>query len=334
MPVSETSRPGALVLSLDFELHWGIRDHTPPDAPALRGAREAIRQLLAVFAEREIACTWASVGLLFASTRDEQEAGSPTVRPAYEDKSLDPYRQPVGASEEVAPVHFGASLIEAIRETPRQELATHTFSHFYCGEPGATVEAFRADLEAAQSVSPQPLRSIVFPRNQSGEAFLTVLPEVGIDVYRGNPPGTLWRAEVGETGRQLHRRVLRLADAYLPVEGDTSVVWEEIPRPDGLADVRASRFLRPYSPRLQRLEPLRVRRITKGIEAAAREGRVYHLWWHPHNFGIHLDENLKVLGQIIDAFDRCRQRDGMESLTMAEAADRARAYAGQAPPQA
>ena len=120
----------------------------------------------------------------------------------------------------------------------------------------------------------------------------------------------------------------------LPVEGDPSVVWEEIPRPDGLADVRASRFLRPYSPRLQRLEPLRVRRITKGIEAAAREGRVYHLWWHPHNFGIHLDENLKVLGQIIDAFDRCRQRDGMESLTMAEAADRARAYAGQAPPQA
>lgn len=326
--MSEPQRPGALVLSLDFELHWGLRDHTPADAPSLRGARATVRRLLATFAEREVACTWATVGLLCAQTREMQEAAAPVVRPVYQDARLDPYKETVGANEEADPVHFGAALVEAIRATTRQELATHTFSHFYCGEPGATVEAFRADLEAARYITPEPPRSIVFPRNQCGEAFLDILPEVGIDVYRGNPLGTLWRVEVGETGRQPHRRLLRLADAYLPFEGDTSVGWEEIPHPSGLANVRASQFLRPYVPRLRALEDLRIRRITRGVEAAARQGRIYHLWWHPHNFGTYPDENFAVLSRILDAFERCRELYGMDSLTMADAADRARKYTG------
>jgi hypothetical protein len=320
------------VLSLDFELHWGVRDHIGPGAASLQGAREAVRQLLARFAQRGVACTWATVGLLFAQTRDEQRAASPGLRPAYEDARLDPYAEPVGGGEADAPVHFAASLVEAIRRTARQELATHTFSHFYCGEPGATVDAFRADLDAAQRISPEPLRSLVFPRNQSAAPFLAVLPEAGIDVYRGNPLGDLWRAEDGASGRQWRRRLVRLADTYLPLAGDDTVPWESVLRPDGLADVRASRFLRPYSPRLRALEPLRVRRIVRGMEAAARQGGIYHLWWHPHNFGTHLDANLRVLDQVLDAFDRLRDAHGMASLTMAEAADRARELTGAAVP--
>ena len=322
--VSTPRPPGALVLSLDFELHWGVRDHTRSDDPSLGGGREAVRRLLARFTEREVACTWATVGLLFARTRDEQRASWPGRRPPYGDTRLDPYEEAVGEGEADDPVHFAASLVETIRRTPRQELATHTFSHFYCGEPGATVEAFRADLEAAQQISPEPLRSIVFPRNQSAAPFLAVLPDVGLDVYRGNPPGDLWRAESGAAGRQWRRRLSRLVDTYVPLAGDDTVSWESVPRPDGLADVRASRFLRPYSPRLRSLEPLRVRRIVRGLEAAAHRGRIYHLWWHPHNFGTHLAENLRVLGHILDAFERLRDECGMESLTMAEAADRAR----------
>lgn len=322
------SLPGALVLSLDFELHWGVRDHHAPDGPyrvPLLGARTAVERTLDVLAAYDVAATWATVGFLFARNRAALEAASPTERPAYADARLDPYPEPVGADEADDPLHYAPSLIERIRVTPRQELATHTFSHFYCGEPGATPEAFRADLQAAQQIAGggAPLRSIVFPRNQSEAAFVAVLPEVGIDVYRGNPPGTLWEAD-GAASRHPLRRVGRLVDTYLPVGGDDTVGWDSVLEAGGMANVRASRFLRPYSPRLAPLETLRLRRITASLSRAARQRRLYHLWWHPHNFGQHLEENLGVLRRVLDAFAELREREGMASLSMAEVADQAR----------
>src|ERR1700686_2907278 len=43
---------GAFVISLDFELHWGVRDHERPNGPYgpnLLGARKAIPRLLELF---------------------------------------------------------------------------------------------------------------------------------------------------------------------------------------------------------------------------------------------------------------------------------------------
>lgn len=326
--------PGALVLSLDFELHWGVRDHAAADGPYranLLGARAAVERTLDLFADYEIAATWATVGFLFARSRDELNAFNPALRPAYADSRLDPYTEGVGQDEADDPLHFAPSLIERIRQTPRQELATHTFAHYYCGEPGASPATFAADLEAAQRIAARDgnaLRSIVFPRNQSGAAYVRLLPEVGIDVYRGNPPGRLWRVEEGEAGRHPLRRIGRLLDTYVPVDGDDTVAWSSVPEAEGLANVRASRFLRPYSPRLAAIEPLRRRRMIQSLERAARHCRIYHLWWHPHNFGVHLDENLDTLRRILDAFAGLREREGMASLTMAEVADRARAVVG------
>ena len=68
--------PGVLVISLDFELHWGVRDLTPVDGPYrgnLLGAREAVPRMLELFERFEFGATWATVGFLFASTRDELE---------------------------------------------------------------------------------------------------------------------------------------------------------------------------------------------------------------------------------------------------------------------
>ena len=48
------------------------------------------------------------------------------------------------------------------------------------------------------------------------------------------------------------------------------------------------------------LEPLRMRRILSDLTHAAKKGLVYHLWWHPHNFGDHMDENLVFLKKILD----------------------------------
>ena len=70
-------RPGALVISLDFELHWGVRDHVARgDAlyQRLPEARHAVEDMLTLFGARHIRATWATVGFLFASNRRELEA--------------------------------------------------------------------------------------------------------------------------------------------------------------------------------------------------------------------------------------------------------------------
>ena len=66
----------------------------------------------------------------------------PRIAPGYTDPNLDPYAEPVGRDETDDPLHFGSSLIERIAERGEHEIASHTWSHYYCMEPGATPAAF------------------------------------------------------------------------------------------------------------------------------------------------------------------------------------------------
>jgi hypothetical protein len=69
------------------------------------------------------------------------------------------------------------------------------------------------------------------------------------------------------------------------------------------------------------LERLRLWRITSAMETAARRRTLFHLWWHPHNFGVDLQENLAFLRDILDHFRTLQDRYGMRSMTMAALAD-------------
>jgi hypothetical protein len=113
---------------------------------------------------------------------------------------------------------------------------------------------------------------------------------------------------------------VRLADLYVPA-GSRPTAWSELARPDGLCDVRATFFLRPAG--ANPMEGLRLRRIASTLRSAAQTGRVVHLWWHPHNFGRDAEASLAFLEHILRVFDECRDRHGMESLSMVEAAERA-----------
>lgn len=316
------------VVSLDFELHWGVRDVRSLDEyrAHLLGVRRAVPRILELFVEHGVHATWATVGLVFARDRAEIDAFAPADRPRYVRAALDPYAamaREVGVDENDDPFHFGASLVEAIRRTPHQEIGTHTFSHYYCNEPGQTEATFRADLAAAARIAAArgiSLESIVFPRNQVNRAYLGACRDAGLRAYRGNPPSALYE------GDRWWQRIGRLVDAYLPVAGDTS--WTPAPTRTEPIDIPASRFLRPYAPRARLLEPLRLHRLLRDLRRAARGGRVFHLWWHPHNFGVHLDENLAVLRRVLQEVVRLRIDEGLRCLSMGELA---RELAGEAP---
>lgn len=327
--MTEGRAGSALVISLDFELHWGVTERVRGEDhhynEHLHGARNAVVEMLGLFRECGIHATWATVGMLFARGQKDLNAFKPAIQPQYEREAVDTYRIPVKKSEQEDPLHFAPSLIQQILSTPGQEIACHTFCHFYCDEPGQDVDAFRADLAAAKDIAARDgvtLYSLVFPRNQILEQYLPAVRDAGITSYRGNPPGAMYHLPHSMWKRNLVR-VVRLADSFVNITGQHTVPWSYIASGE-LADVRASHFLRPYSRKLQWLEPLRRWRVKAGLRAAARRGEVYHLWWHPHNFGANLEDNLAALKSILKEFHRLRDMYGMQSLTMAEVTKKAR----------
>lgn len=131
---------GIFVISLDFELMWGIRyeRNVPGYRANILGVRQAIPAMLNLFREYEIHATWAAVGLLFFSNKADMVRGSPQVKPAYENSERSSHNdmEAVGPDESHDPYHFGYSLIQMVRGFPGQEIGSHTFSHYYCLEPG------------------------------------------------------------------------------------------------------------------------------------------------------------------------------------------------------
>jgi hypothetical protein len=314
---------GAFVISLDFELLWGVRDQrTVTDYGAnILGVRQVVPALLDLFAERNIACTWATVGLLFFATNTAMRTALPARKPRYTNARISSYHylNEIGADEERDPYYYGLSLIRRILDYPAQEIGTHTFSHFYCLEEGGDIEAFRADLEAARTAAAPlgiKLASIAFPRNQIAPTHLSVCREFGLRAFRGNE--RVWFHRARSEAEQTHLvRASRLLDSYLPIGGSHD---HEPALVDGMVNIPASRFLRPVG-KSAVLERLRLRRITSAMETAARCRRLFHLWWHPHNFGVDLQENLTFLRDILDCFRSLQERYGMRSMTMAAVAN-------------
>jgi peptidoglycan/xylan/chitin deacetylase (PgdA/CDA1 family) len=314
------------VISLDFELYWGVR-HLPSVRryfPNLIGARMAIPALLDLFSEFGIHATWATVGFLFCNqTRTLLKFAPSHHRPEYENRVLSPYHDlpPEGATETPESVFFAPSLIRLIANTAHQEIATHSFSHYYCLEKGQEIEAFREDLLAARAAAQAlglELRSMVFPKNQCKDEFLTVCTEVGILSYRGNPRSWLYRAAADENQGYV-KRLGRLFDTYLPL-GPRNCYPVPYRSEDLPINLRGSRFLRPYSPLFRIFEPLRLLRIKRDLTEAAKKQLFYHLWWHPHNFGANTAANLAFLRKILEHYRSLNALYGMESLNMGEMA--------------
>jgi hypothetical protein len=82
--------------------------------------------------------------------------------------------------------------------------------------------------------------------------------------------------------------------------------------------IPASRFLRPYAKKLAFLDSLKLYRIKKEMLHAAKEGKLFHLWWHPHNFGCYQDENFAGLIQILNYYKELNEKYGFISLSMCE----------------
>jgi hypothetical protein len=311
-----------LVVSLDFELYWGVRDRSDLASYAvnLRGAREVVKRLVELFVESDVHATWATVGALFCKNYDELQFCLPARRPSYRNAALSPYYDLPRSHtcERDEPLRYAGSLVDLIKSAPGQEIATHTFSHYYCLEEGQTPEDFAADLDAAGRAAELRgvrLESIVFPRNQVNAAYLRLCRAAGLVAFRGG--GEDWRDAPGGAV-SLGRRLGRLVDAYLPLGPPTGRTVQLTS--DGLVDVKASRFFRPRAQRLRGVESLKIQRLISELRTAGERSQIYHVWWHPHNMGADIQGHVAQVKRVLREFQLLNETLGMRSLSMADVA--------------
>lgn len=308
------------IVSLDFELFWGMQDGwelREYEANVL-GGRKAIPQMLELFRKFGIHATWATVGFLFGRDEEELRRYFPEQLPSYDNAALSAYRcfGCIGGDEQAAPCYYGSSLVEQIAAVPGQEIGSHTFSHYYCREAGQTTAQFRADMEAAKDIGKAngfDLKSVVLPRNQCEPEYTQVLTDLGFHAYRDEEND--WIHEKVKFRPLM--RALRLMDVYIPLTGQGGYTPKI---ENGIVNLVGSRMYKPYFKPLAFMEGLKVRRIKRQMLHAAKNGLTFHLWWHPHNVGVHTDFHMKQLEQIFRYYEELKEKYGMRSLNMGEAA--------------
>lgn len=312
---------GKFVISLDFELHWGAAEKW--DLKVMKGyfdtTRASIPVVLSLFEKYNIHATWATVGFLFAKDKEQLLAFCPKDRPSYKNELLSYYRlidgNEVGNNENDDPYHYAPSLISRIIETPGQELATHTFAHYYCNEPGQTERQFESDIQAAQAIAKEnyglSLRSLVYPRNQFNSVYTQIAYDNAIRVVRTNPDVWFWKS----SSRFIP--IARAFDTVMPISGP--LTYKEKPHAENeMLQLPASRFFRPYVKKEQAIRAMKLKRIEDEMLYAAKNNEVYHLWWHPHNFGYSVDENLADLQHLLLWFAKLNGSYGFTSSSMIE----------------
>jgi peptidoglycan/xylan/chitin deacetylase (PgdA/CDA1 family) len=299
---------GVFTLSLDFELIWGTLDLFGPGQfrKACEYEREVIiDRLLELLIEFEIPATWCIVGHLFLDSCDGKHAE--IVRPLPEWFSHDP-----GTDVNRDPIFYGRDLIDKIRacRVP-QEIGAHSFSHVIFSEESCSRETAASELAACVRVAKEQnlsLKSFVFPRNEVGH--LGLLAEYGFSNYRGPEPSRYDALRLPSS----IKRLTHLADVLTAAEPPVVLPKRE---GDGLYNIPGSMIYFPMHG-LRKHIPVefRVRRARKGLDAAVREKRIFHLWFHPTNLADEPEEMFRGLRLIFEYARDLRQRGLMNYRNM------------------
>ncbi|GGD41016.1 polysaccharide deacetylase family protein [Muriicola marianensis] len=316
---------GQFIISLDFEIHWGVYDALSLDQyrENLLAVPEVIKSIMTLAEEYGVKLTFATVGFLFARNKEEILKFSPGSKPSYQNLALDPYLliDDIGPCENEDSLHYAISIIDKIANSEFHEIGSHTYSHYNCFAHGQSIEQFEADIIAAKSIAESKgieLKSIVFPKNQVLGPYLKVCEKHGFTSFRGNENSILYNDTFGKIKAKFPLfRMLRMVDAYVNISGYHTYQLSMVQK-DGnqILNLPSSRFLRPYLNKFSFLEPLKIRRITKAMEHAARKNEMYHLWWHPHNFGVNIRENLTNLRYIFEKYKELHDKYGFQSESM------------------
>ena len=267
--------------------------------------------------EFDLRATWLVVGHLFlercpanGATRHPE-----IVRPNHAWSRGDWFAHDPGGDEADAPLFFARSLVQSIRAcrgAPGDRRALLLPRHLrrrrlLAGRGRERSRRLRGRGRGRWACAPT---SFSFPRNRVGHE--DALAPRGFRTFRTPEPALV----LDERSGPLVRRLGHLADVLLAREPPVVLPRR---RPDGLIEVPGSMIYFPMHG-LRRFLPvsLRVRRAQKGLRAAVRQGRVFHLWTHPTNLADRTESMFGGLRRILEDVADLRSRDLMEVRTLGE----------------
>ena len=274
---------GTLVMSIDFELRWGVLDIVGKDIDKykenLLSVHENVPWMLKIFQERNIAATWATVGALGCDNWDEFDQVKSSIQPSYKNKALCYDNDFSRIIDPQGELYFAPGLIRKIIETPWQELGTHTFGHIYGTEPDVSYDELKEDLLACKNFLSKKFgyepQSLVYPRNQVIYEEILLEEEI-VTTYRGNESVAYFSADK-QRQQQFFDRAKRLLDAinpYISHAYDIDIVSN--------GNIPSSAIFRIYLPNM--LRKMHLKKLKKNI-INLKSDEVYHIWFHPHNLG-------------------------------------------------
>ena len=321
---------GVLIISLDFELLWGMADHEPLEsAGRFAEVHSIVPRILDLFKKYEIHATWATVGALMAHDDEEFFRFLPETLPEQTEYVLKriglhpSYRTNTVPRDAV----FAPELVKMILDTPGQEVGSHTYTHYYCNLGSSRPEDFRNEIVATNQIASRngiSCKSVVFPRNRFSMGYIATLSKEGIVAFRGHERDS-WLKVFANINWKLFRLFDKL-DNYLPLERNMTYPFEDLRMINKVVNVNSSRFFKPYTKRLSKLETLKRNRFKRELKKAAIKGEIYHIYWHPHNFLEDIEKNIETLEWFLNVFSSMRDRYAMQSCSMAEAAEMYKLY--------
>jgi len=309
---------GKFVISIDTELSWGTFDHGGHIRYRrnFENVRTVVDSLLDLFHKYRVSATWAVVGHLFLdSCKSENGKKHPEMpHPKHSWYPKDWYSLDPCTSLKKDPLWYGRDIVEKIRSaSPQQEIGSHSFSHAIFSDSGCGPEVADAEFSRCQELAKElgiQLTSFVFPRNEVGH--LDLLVKNGFQVYRGIDDAWFY-----EFQNPLLRKAGHFADDLFAV---TPRCVKPYKVSEGLTNLPGSMLYRAMDG-VRTLIPVwcRVRKGKRGLDRAAREQKVFHLWFHTFNLGYRTAELINGLEQILSHADTLRKEGKLEIASMNQA---------------
>lgn len=285
-------RKGALTISIDLELAWGVWDIlTSEDLRLAEAAERPIcTALLDLFDRHQVPATWAMVAALLDQRSAQAKPGSPACW------------------------HAPDIVERIVRARAGHEIGSHGGRHIYFADIAEAAArddlAFAADVHRAHGL---PFNSFVFPRNAVGH--LDALADAGLRTFRGPDEG--WTGVAGRAGRRI-RQAVNLADKLLPIPPPVVTAT----RGGRLVDIPGSMLLLGRNgPRRFVLPAVTRAKLHMGLVRACRSGGTFHLWFHPSNFYYRRNEQFDTLAWFLARVADAVGRGHIEIRTMGTYSD-------------
>lgn len=296
----------ALFISLDFELLWGaygLRTSKKFKKNVLTG-KKAIPSIIQILNKYNVESTWACVGALALDNKNKLVTEFEYIDPKYPDlKSFKNYFKDVGNSEEDDPLHFGKQVIEEHLLSDKIELASHSFTHLRYLDQENREDVFDKDTyvskKVLESIQKKQIETNIFPKNQYSLQALKLLKDRQFLSYR---PSTFFsgkRSTAGTKEESFSFKIKRILKETIPNSNQGEYTFQPHAQ-------YVTRFLRPFKSKMLSYYQLNI--IKSELHFCALNQIDYHLWWHPHNFGINPKLSILQLETLLQYFDSLRDK--------------------------